>query len=117
MVEHFAGIEDYQVAPATCRAACDRWGHHHFQRGLAALQSITAQIVTIQLDQVEGIKEDALVSAVVTDEIERGNAFVITGDTFAINDAGARAQASQRIDNQRKRRGRVRPLSGADCLG
>jgi hypothetical protein len=33
--------------------------------------------------------DDALVSAVVTDEIERGNAVVIASDRFAIDDAGA----------------------------
>src|SRR5262249_68556 len=33
----------------------------------------------------------ALVSAVVTDEIERDNAVVIAGDSFAIDNAGARA--------------------------
>jgi len=38
---------------------------------------------------------------VVTDEIERGNAVVIAGDSFAVDDAGARAQASQRFDDQR----------------
>jgi hypothetical protein len=30
-------------------------GQHHFQRGLAALQRVTAQVVTVQFDQVEGI--------------------------------------------------------------
>jgi hypothetical protein len=38
----------------------------------------------------------------VTDEIERGNAVVIAGDGFAIDDAGARAQACQRLDDQRE---------------
>src|SRR5215471_16480403 len=47
------------------------------------------------------------VSALVTDEIERGNAFVIAGDSFAINNAGARAQASQRFDDQWEAAGEV----------
>jgi len=30
----------------------------------------------------------------VPDEIERGNTVIIAGDSFAVDDAGARAQAS-----------------------
>ena len=45
--------------------------------------------------------------AVVTDEIERGNAVVIAGDSFAVDNAGARAQASQRLDDQREAVGEV----------
>src|SRR5262249_13468841 len=40
--------------------------------------------------------------AAVANEIERGNAVVIAGDCFAIDDAGARAQAGQRLDYQRE---------------
>jgi hypothetical protein len=52
---------------------------------------IASQVVAVQLDDVEGIEKDALVSAVVTDKIERGNAVVIAGNGFAVDDAGARA--------------------------
>ena len=45
--------------------------------------------------------------ASVTDKIERGNTVVIAGDSFAIDDAGARAQAAQRLDNQREAMGEV----------
>jgi hypothetical protein len=38
--------------------------------------------------------------AVVANEIERGNAVIIPGDSFAVDDAGARAQAGQRLDDQ-----------------
>ena len=51
--------------------------------------------------------EDAVVSALVTDEIERGNAVVIAGDSLAIDNAGARAQACQRLDDQRESVGEV----------
>ena len=44
----------------------------------------------------------AIVSAGVTDEIERGNGAVIVSDSFAIDDTRALAQAGQRIDDQRK---------------
>jgi len=39
--------------------------------------------------------------------IERGNANVIAGDSFAIDDAGARAQACQRLDDQWEAAGEV----------
>jgi hypothetical protein len=39
---------------------------------------------------------------VVTDEIKRGNAVVIASDSLAVDDAGARAQANQRLDDQRE---------------
>jgi hypothetical protein len=43
----------------------------------------------------------------VTDEIERGNAIVIASDSFAIDDARARAQACQGLDDQREAVGEV----------
>src|SRR6516164_972744 len=64
-------------------------GHDRGERGLADLKRIAPQVVAVQLDEVEGVEEDALVSAVVTDEIERGNAVVIASDRFAIDDARA----------------------------
>ena len=68
-------------------------GHDRCERALADLKRIAPQVVAIQFDQVEGVEEYALVSAVVTNEIERGDVVVIAGDSFAIDDAGARAQA------------------------
>src|SRR5215472_3526802 len=59
--------------------------------GLADMKRIAAQVVAVQFDGVEGVEEYAVVSAVVTDEIERGNAVVIAGNSFAVDDAGARA--------------------------
>jgi hypothetical protein len=43
----------------------------------------------------------------VTDEIERANAVIIAGDRFAVDDAGARAQAGQRLDDEREATGEV----------
>src|SRR5262249_53246144 len=48
-----------------------------------------------------------LVSALVTDEIERRNAFVIAGVSFAVDDARARAQPGERINDQREATGKV----------
>src|SRR6516164_570709 len=66
-------------------------GQHARKRGLAGLKRIAPQVVAVQFDEVEGVEEYAVVSAVVTDEIERGNAVVIAGDSFAVDHAGARA--------------------------
>ena len=64
-----------------------------------------AAIIAVQLDQVEGIEEDVLVGALVTHEIERGHAVVIASDRFAVDIAGARAQAGQCLDDQREAMG------------
>jgi hypothetical protein len=82
-------------------------GHDRCERGLADFKRIAPQIVAVQLDEVEGVEEYALVSAVVTDQIERGNAVVIAGDGFAVDDAGARAQVGDCFDDQREAAGEV----------
>jgi hypothetical protein len=64
-------------------------GHDRCERGLAALKRIMPQVVAVQFGEIEGVEEYALVSALVTDEIERGNAVVIAGDSFAVDNAGA----------------------------
>jgi len=74
-------------------------GHDRCERCLADLKRIALQVVTVQFDEVEGVEQYALVSALVTDEIERGNAVVIASDSFAIDNAGARAQACQSLDD------------------
>src|SRR5262245_1510639 len=78
------------------------FGQHTSKRGLTDLKRITPQGVAVQLDEVESVEEYALVSALVPDEIERGDTVVIAGDSFAVDDAGARAQACQRLDDQRE---------------
>jgi hypothetical protein len=60
-------------------------GHDRCERGFADFKWIAPEIVAVQFDQVEGVEEYAPVSAVVTDEIERGNAVVIAGDSFALD--------------------------------
>ena len=43
----------------------------------------------------------------VTNEIERGNTVVIAGDSFAVDNAGARAQPGERINDQREAVGEI----------
>src|SRR5262249_43558482 len=77
------------------------------QRGLAHFQRIAPQVVAIELDQVEGVEEYTPVRALVTHELERGHAVVIASHRLPIEDAGARAQARQRLDDEREAPGEV----------
>src|SRR5262249_55027436 len=63
------------------------FSQHTSKRGLADLKRIAPEVIAVQFNEVEGVEKDALVSAVVTDEIERGNAVLIGGDSLTINDA------------------------------
>ena len=60
--------------------------------GDADLKRIAPRVVAVELDQIEGVQERAVIMAAVANEIERGNAVVIAGDSFTVDDAGARAQ-------------------------
>src|SRR5262249_13690598 len=85
--------------------------HDAFQAELAGVgedgRAVALHVFVVLLDQVEGVEEYALVSALVTDEIKRGNAIVVAGDSFAVDDAGARARARQRLNDQREAMGEV----------
>src|SRR5262249_37603466 len=72
-------------------------GHDRCERGFANLKWIVPQVVTVQFDEVEGVLERAVIMAAAANEIERGNAVIIAGDSLAVDDAGACAQARQRI--------------------
>src|SRR6266436_2108935 len=77
-------------------------GQDRCERGLANQKRITPQVVAVQFNQVEGVQEDMVVMAVVANEVKRRHAVVTARDSFAINDAGARAQAGYRINNQQE---------------
>jgi hypothetical protein len=68
------------------------WSRSSQERGLATLERITPQVVTVQFDQVEGVQENASVIVAVANAIERSDAIVITGNRVPVDDAGARAQ-------------------------
>ena len=55
-----------------------------------------------QVIAVEGVQEDAFIVAAVAHTIERSDAVVITGNRLPVDDAGARAQASQGLDDERE---------------
>ena len=74
------------------------------------------QIVAVQPDEVEGVEEHALVSAVVTDEIERSNAVVIAGDRLAVDQAEAHPQCRHRRDDVREARQELSGITIAQRL-
>jgi len=77
-------------------------GQDYSKRGLATLQRIRSEIVTVQFDQVEGVQENAFVMVPVANAIEQRDAVVITGNRLPVDDARARAQPGQRLDDQRE---------------
>src|SRR5262249_14244980 len=82
-------------------------GHDRCERSLADLKRIAPQVIAVQFNEVEGVQERAIIMAAVANEIERGNAVVIAGDSLAVDDAGPRAQACQRLNDQRETTGEV----------
>src|SRR6516162_5730758 len=82
-------------------------GHDRRERGLADLKRIAPQVIAVLLDEIEGVQERAIIMAAVANEIERGNAVVIADDCLAVDDARARAQARQRLNDQREAVGEV----------
>src|SRR5262249_56978541 len=83
------------------------FGHDRCKGGLADFKRIAPEVVAVQFNEVEGVQERAVIMAAVANEIERGNAVVIAGDSFAVDDAGAQAQPEERINDQRKAVGQV----------
>ena len=62
--------------------------------------------------RVEGIQENAFVMVAVANAIEQRDAVVITGNRLPVDDARARAQPGQRLDNQRA----VELTRGKQCV-
>jgi hypothetical protein len=63
------------------------FGQDGCERGLADLKRVTAQVVAVQLDQVEGVQEHVPVMLAVADTLERCEPVVIARDGFPIDNA------------------------------
>jgi hypothetical protein len=70
------------------------------KRGLADLKRVTAQVVAVEFDKIEGIQKHAGVVPAVANAVKRRHAVVIARDRLSIDDARARAQAGHRLDDQ-----------------
>ena len=55
-----------------------------------------------QLDQVEGPHEDARVMVPIADAVEARDAIISARNCLAVDDAGARAQPSESLDDERE---------------
>ena len=76
------------------------FGQHTSKRGLAHFQRITRRKSSpFSSMRSKAVEEYAPVSALVPDEIERGNAVLVASNRLAIDDAGARAQPGRRTVN------------------
>ena len=93
-------------------------GQDGSERSLAHLKWVPPQVVTVELDEVEGVEEHALVVPAIADAIEARDAVVAAGDRLAVEDAGARAQAGEALDDEREALGQViaRPAVELDPL-
>src|SRR4029450_13413973 len=67
--------------------------HDRCERGLADLKRVTPQVVAVQLDQVEGVEEHAIVSAVVSNEMNEATPVSLQATASPSMMSGAGAQA------------------------
>ena len=78
------------------------------ERRLAHCERVAPQIVAVEFDQVEGIEEHARVVTPIPDAVEGRDPVIATCHRFAVDDAGARAQLGDCLDNEREAVGRNR---------
>jgi len=84
---------------AAAASGHSRAGAHLWRPQCAKLKRIASEVIAVQFNEVKGVEEYALVSAVVTDEIERGNAVVIAGDSFAIRESASTIGGKRRVSS------------------
>jgi len=72
------------------------------ERRLTHSERVTPQVVTVQLDQVEGVEEDARVMLAIADAVEARDPVLAASDRLAVDDAGPQPQLSQRLDDERE---------------
>src|SRR6516162_3223168 len=77
------------------------------ERRLAHRERLPPQVIAVQLNQIEGIEEHVRIMPPVADAIEARDAVLTARHSLAIEDAGARAQASERLDDEREAVGKV----------
>ena len=77
------------------------------KRRLAHRERITPHVLTIELDQVEGIEEHARIVPPIADAVEARDPVLAARHRLAVDDAGARAQLGERLDDEREAVGQV----------
>src|SRR5262245_23886632 len=77
------------------------------ERCLSQHERLAPQVIPVQLEQIERIKENGFVVVPVTNALERGDPILITRNRLPIDKAGARVQGGYSFDNQRETFGQV----------
>jgi hypothetical protein len=77
------------------------------KRRLAYGERISAHVLAVNLDRVEGTEEDAFIVMPMPDAVEARDAVLAARHRLAVEDAGARAQPSERLDDEREAVGQV----------
>jgi len=80
---------------------------HARERRLAHRERLAPQVITVELDQVECVQEHVLVMAPIADAIEARDPVVTASHRLAVDDAGARAQSGEGLDDERETLGEV----------
>src|SRR5262249_29066111 len=68
-----------------------------------------SQVITVEFDQIEREEEHARVVVPRADAIEARDAILAARHRLAVDDAGARAQPGERLDDEREAVGEVVP--------
>ena len=104
---HLAGVRKHEWAILVVEVLVEaqprcRTPEQARERRLAHCERVAPQIVAVEFDQVEGIEEHARVVTPIPDAVEGRDPVIATCHRFAVDDAGARAQLGDCLDNERE---------------
>src|SRR5262249_32635642 len=77
-----------------------RTSQQALERGLPCLQRLAAQVITVEFDKVEGIEEDGVVVALVSNAVEHSDTVISAGHRLTVEDTRARTEAGESIRDQ-----------------
>ena len=96
-------ILDVLIQPQAGRRTREQVAEQRLARG----ERVMPQVVSVKLDQVEGVQENAIVVPAIPDALKIRDPVVTTSHRFAVDDTRTQAQLGQCLHNQRKATGRV----------
>ena len=82
-------------------------GEQAGERSLAHRERFAPQVLAVKLDQVEGVEEDARVVVPIADAVKARDPVLSARHRLSVDEAGARAQLGERLNDQRKAVGEV----------
>ena len=96
-----AGLGAQTVLNGTLQPGAAREGQAR-ERRLARREWVAPQVIATQFDEMEGVEEDARVVVPIPDAVEARDPGITARYRLAVDDAGARGQLGQRLDDQRE---------------